>query len=58
VLLAGGLNAGETIVTAGVHVLTEGQKVRRYVEPAGPASQPVPGLPPAQAASAAPVASR
>ena len=33
VLVGAGLSAGETVVTAGVHVLTEGQKVRPYVEP-------------------------
>ena len=32
VLVGAGLNAGETVVTAGVHALTEGQKVRQYVE--------------------------
>jgi membrane fusion protein, multidrug efflux system len=32
VVLAGGVDAGETIVVAGVHVLTPGQKVRLYAE--------------------------
>ena len=32
VVLAGGVNAGETVVVAGVHVLTPGQKVRLYAE--------------------------
>ena len=32
VVLAGGLSAGETVVVAGVHVLTPGQKVRLYAE--------------------------
>lgn len=32
VLIAAGLSAGQTIVTAGTHVLTPGQKVRLYVE--------------------------
>lgn len=32
VVLAGGVNAGETVVVAGVHVLTVGQKVRLYTE--------------------------
>jgi RND family efflux transporter MFP subunit len=32
VVLAGGVNAGDTIVVAGVHVLTPGQKVRLYAE--------------------------
>ena len=30
ILVAKGLNAGQEIVTAGVHVLNPGQKVRRY----------------------------
>ena len=43
--VAAGLQAGETVVTAGVHTLTAGQKVTLYVEPgaavgAGPASGP------------------
>ena len=33
VLVAGGLAAGQTVVTAGVHALTPGQAVRLYVEP-------------------------
>ncbi|HEX6723491.1 MAG TPA: efflux RND transporter periplasmic adaptor subunit [Burkholderiaceae bacterium] len=32
VVLAGGVNAGSTVVVAGVHVLTNGQKVRLYGE--------------------------
>jgi membrane fusion protein, multidrug efflux system len=32
VVLAGGVNAGDTVVVAGVHVLTPGQKVRLYAE--------------------------
>lgn len=32
VVLAGGVGAGETVVVAGVHVLTPGQKVRLYAE--------------------------
>lgn len=31
-LVGGGLTAGAEVVTAGVHVLTDGQKVTRYVE--------------------------
>ena len=38
VLVAGGLKPGEEVVTAGVHVLTAGQKVRRYQPPVLPAS--------------------
>lgn len=33
ILVAQGLQPGQEIVTAGVHVLTPGQKVKRYVEP-------------------------
>jgi multidrug efflux pump subunit AcrA (membrane-fusion protein) len=33
IVIAGGLQPGETIVTAGVHTLTAGQKVTLYVEP-------------------------
>ncbi|WP_077036970.1 efflux RND transporter periplasmic adaptor subunit [Pelomonas sp. KK5] len=45
VVIAGGLRAGQEIVTAGVHVLTPGQKVTRYQETSAPAA-------PATAASA------
>lgn len=38
VLVASGLKAGQEVVTAGVHVLTPGLKVRRYVEPVRPAA--------------------
>lgn len=34
-LIGGGLSAGAEVVTAGVHVLTEGQKVTRYAAVAG-----------------------
>ena len=33
VVVAGGLSPGQVVVTAGVHVLTPGQKVKLYVEP-------------------------
>lgn len=33
VLVSGGLSPGQIVVTAGVHVLTPGQKVKLYVEP-------------------------
>ncbi|MCE2691201.1 MAG: efflux RND transporter periplasmic adaptor subunit [Rubrivivax sp.] len=33
IVIAGGLQPGDTIVTAGVHTLTAGQKVTLYVEP-------------------------
>jgi len=39
VLVSGGLQPGQEVVTAGVHVLTAGQKVRRHVEPARAASR-------------------
>ena len=35
VLVSGGLQPGQTVVTAGVHVLTSGQKVKLYVDPRG-----------------------
>ncbi len=33
-VVTGGLTAGQVIVTAGVHVLNPGQKVKYYVDPA------------------------
>ena len=45
VVVAAGLAPGQTIVTAGVHLLTPGQKVKRYAEPAAPArSSPASGV--------------
>ena len=41
VVVAAGLSPGQVVVTAGVHMLTAGQKVKLYVEPA--ASTPVSG---------------
>lgn len=41
VVVGAGLEPGQVVVTAGVHVLTAGQKVKLYVEPA--ASSPVAG---------------
>jgi RND family efflux transporter MFP subunit len=38
VIVAAGLTAGQTVVTAGVHALTPGQKVRLYIEPAASAA--------------------
>lgn len=35
-ILAGGLAPGDRVVTAGVHVLTAGQKVKLYVDPTRP----------------------
>lgn len=40
VIVAGGLESGQTVVTAGVHVLTPGQKVKLYVEPTAAAASP------------------
>ncbi len=37
VVVAAGLSTGQVVVTAGVHTLTAGQKVKLYVEPAVPA---------------------
>jgi len=37
-VIAGGLEAGQVVVTAGVHVLNPGQKVKFYVDPGVPAS--------------------
>lgn len=52
-VIAAGLDAGQRVVTAGVHVLTPGQKVTLFTEPrrdGGPAAPPGP----AQPGSAAP----
>lgn len=40
VVVAGGLQPGQVVVTAGVHVLTPGQKVRWYQEPGAPVAAP------------------
>ncbi len=48
VVVAAGLRPGQTVVTAGVHMLTPGQKVKFYVPPVGPV---VPGLTPTSAAA-------
>ena len=59
VVVAGGLSAGQTIVTAGVHALTPGQRVKLYAEPGATsasgaaASVPVGGLAATTAATAA-----
>ena len=47
VVVAGGLGPGQVVVTAGVHVLSPGQKVKFYLPPGGAA----PPLPVASAAS-------
>ena len=57
VLVAGGLAPGQTVVTAGVHVLTPGQKVKLYENGAvsaggaGNATTASPASAPAPAAS-------
>ncbi len=59
VVVRGGLSAGQRVVTAGVHVLTPGQKVSLYVEPAAaaaPATQYASA--PASASAPVPAASR
>lgn len=53
-VVAGGLQPGQKVVTAGVHTLTPGQKVRWYAEPGAPASTgPAPALPGSAPATAA-----
>lgn len=37
-VISGGLDAGQVVVTAGVHVLNPGQKVKLYVDPGAPAT--------------------
>jgi RND family efflux transporter MFP subunit len=57
VVVAGGLAPGQVVVTAGVHALTPGQKVRWYLEPgAAPAAPGAPAAPMAPAAAASPAA--
>lgn len=51
VVITQGVQAGDVVVTAGVHVLSKGQKVRLYVAPGEPAV-----LPPTAAGSRPPVA--
>jgi len=52
VIIAGGLQPGQEVVVAGVHVLNPGQKVKRYVPPRTiDAPKPAPALPAAPAAS-------
>ena len=43
VVIASGLAAGQSVVSAGVHTLTPGQKVKRYIEPT--LAAPPPGVP-------------
>jgi multidrug efflux pump subunit AcrA (membrane-fusion protein) len=42
VVIGGGLQVGQKVVSAGVHVLTPGQKVTVYVAPADKAAAPTP----------------
>lgn len=42
VVIAGGLNPGQEVVVAGVHVLNAGQKVKRYVPPRSTAAPAAP----------------
>jgi multidrug efflux pump subunit AcrA (membrane-fusion protein) len=53
VLIGGGLAPGQVVVTAGVHALTEGQKVRWYVEPGASAATAVTAVGASSTASAA-----
>ena len=52
VIVTAGLRPGQTIVTAGVHTLTPGQKVKLYETPSAPAATPA-AAPRDRAASAA-----
>jgi RND family efflux transporter MFP subunit len=44
-VIAAGLAPGQIVVTAGVHVLSPGQKVKFYVEPGAPPASAVAGAP-------------
>jgi precorrin-3B methylase len=37
-VISAGLQAGQIVVTAGVHVLNPGQKVKFYIDPGAPAA--------------------
>ena len=60
VVIASGISAGQTVVTAGVHTLTPGQRVKLYAEPGGSSASASPALvaagalPAATAAAATP----
>lgn len=45
VVIAGGLNPGQEVVVAGVHVLSPGQKVKRYVPPRTTSAPPAAAVP-------------
>lgn len=53
VMIGAGLAPGQTVVTAGVHALTPGQRVKLYAEPIAPSASSVPLGTPAVAATAA-----
>ena len=57
-VVAGGLQPGQKVVTAGVHTLTPGQKVRWYAEPGAPAPTAQARALPASAPATATGASR
>ena len=54
VVVSGGLAPGQVVVTAGVHLLTAGQKVKAYVEPATQTSAAASVLVPAARPASAP----
>lgn len=58
VLVSAGLAAGQEVITAGVHALTQGQKVKRYIEPKAdaPAVAAKPDAKPVAAVASAPSA--
>jgi membrane fusion protein, multidrug efflux system len=57
-VISAGLSPGQTVVTAGVHVLTPGQKVKFYELPAVAMAAPAPAPASASAVIPAPAASR
>ncbi len=56
VVIAGGLSPGQTVVTAGVHTLSPGQKVKLYSPGASPAAASGAAAAPAVASAAVPAA--
>jgi len=57
-VIAGGLQPGMTVVAAGVHVLSPGQKVRIWEDRASTAGAAAMGAGPVQPAAVQPVASK
>lgn len=53
VVVAAGLSPGQTVVTAGVHTLTPGQKVKLYLPPGAPGAAASHSVQPASAGTAA-----